>query len=248
MNRSSNVASRSSNGSWLWFWRRPPRGGVEESQHADLREALSSISLSASTDYWTWENPPNNVFEVTQARRAIESSIMHNSPSFSMWCKTAPIKVNIFIWRLNLDRLPTIPNLEHRDVTVDRDCCALCDVSEESRDHLFIRCDTSYQIWCRIGIWLDISFPILDSIEDLWSWINSLPQIGNRRFIVKVAAISTLWHIWSLRNGIIFKDHNIRKSYVFDYIVLSAFNWIYSRYHKSTLNWTTWLHSPLYSL
>ncbi|XP_071687852.1 uncharacterized protein [Rutidosis leptorrhynchoides] len=167
MNRSSSVASRFSNGAWLWSWWRPPRGGAEESQYAALSEVLLLVSLSASLDHWTWENPPNNVFVVAHARRAIESSISSNTPSFSMWCKTVPIKVNIFIWRLNLDRLPTIPNLEHRDILVDRDCCALCDVSEESRNHLFIRCDTSYQIWCRIGVWLDISIPVLDSVEEL---------------------------------------------------------------------------------
>ncbi|XP_071700166.1 uncharacterized protein [Rutidosis leptorrhynchoides] len=223
-NRTSSVASRFSNGAWLWFWRRPPRGGVEDSEFTELCEALHWVSLSAVLDHWTWDNPPDNTFTVAQARRLIENLNSVSTSTFSMWCKTVPIKINIFIWRLNLGHLPTIPNLEHRDIFVDRNTCALCDVSEESRNHLFIRCDTGYQIWCKVGIWLDVSIPILDSVEELWSWINSLPQNGNKRFIVKVVAISTLWHIWRLRNSIIFNDHNIRKSYVFDYIVLSAFN------------------------
>ncbi|XP_071708517.1 protein FAR1-RELATED SEQUENCE 5-like [Rutidosis leptorrhynchoides] len=54
-------------------------------------------------------------------------------------------------------------------------------------------------------------------------------QTGNKRFKVNVVAISTLWHIWKLKNGNIFKDHNTRKSYVFYYIVMSSLNWIFSR-------------------
>ncbi|XP_071739656.1 uncharacterized protein [Rutidosis leptorrhynchoides] len=246
--RYCSVASSFTNGNWCWSWRRPPRGGVEASQLTDLCNALQPTSLSSMSDYWVWENPPFNEYTVSKARRLIENKISFSSQVSSMWCKTVPIKTNIFIWRLNIDRLPTISNLNQRDIFVERDCCPLCDVSEESRNHLFIRCDTSHQIWCKIGTWLDISIPLMDSVEDLWSWIHSIPHTGNKRFIVNVVAISTLWHIWKLRNGIIFKDHNTRKSYVFDYIVLSSFNWIYSRYHKSSLNWTTWLHSPLYSL
>ncbi|XP_071740495.1 uncharacterized protein [Rutidosis leptorrhynchoides] len=115
-NRTSSVASRFSNGSWLWFWRRPPRGGVEDSEFTELCEALHSVSLSAVSDHWTWDNPPDNTFTVAQARRLIENSNSVSTSTFSMWCKTVPIKINIFIWRLNLDLLPTIPNLEHRDI------------------------------------------------------------------------------------------------------------------------------------
>ncbi|XP_071704148.1 uncharacterized protein [Rutidosis leptorrhynchoides] len=248
LDHTATVAQKFLNGAWCWSWRRPIRGGSEECQLVDLLNALGDVSLSDSGDSWNWVNSSSNSYSVSQARILIASSNYVPYSVGSRWCSNIPIKVNIFIWRLNLNRLPTLSNLESRNILVDRDCCALCDVSEEDRDHLFIRCDTSYQIWCRIGVWLGISFPILDSVEDLWNWIDSYPANDTKKLILQSIASSTLWNIWRLRNGIIFKDHNTRKSYVFDYIVLSSFNWIFSRYRKSSLNWTSWLLSPLNSL
>nr|GEV37103.1 RNA-directed DNA polymerase, eukaryota [Tanacetum cinerariifolium] len=53
------------------------------------------------------------------------------------WIKSIPIKINIFAWKLCLDRLPTRVNLAKRNVAVASLLCPLCDSGREDAAHLF---------------------------------------------------------------------------------------------------------------
>lgn len=59
-----------------------------------------------------------------------------------LWLKAVPLKVNIFVWRLFLDKLATKDNLRKRNVLQANNvsCAALCG-KEEEMDHLFFKCD-----------------------------------------------------------------------------------------------------------
>ncbi|XP_071708515.1 uncharacterized protein [Rutidosis leptorrhynchoides] len=246
--KNGSVASHFGSNGWQWSWRRDIRGGEEQSQYMDLSKALSDVSLSSDYDSWCWECSPDGLYSVSIARTRIQASNLAPFSLPTLWCKHVPIMINVFIWRLKMHRLATLRNLEARGLNFDNSCCGFCDVSEESHSHLFVRCDTTYQIWCRTGNWLGIAFPIWNSIDDIWPWIDSNFSNGKKRIIITVTAYSILWNIWRLRNCITFKDHTFNRSHVFDNIVLSSFNWLYARYHKSILNWTVWLQTPMYSL
>lgn len=43
------------------------------------------------------------------------------------WVNLAPIKVNVFSWRLRLDKLPVMVNLEKRGRHIHSLLCPLCD-------------------------------------------------------------------------------------------------------------------------
>jgi len=58
-----------------------------------------------------------------------------------LWTKAVPLKVNIFIWRLFLNRLATRDNMFRRHVLVNDDTFCLVEV----RDHLFTR--SFYSVW-----------------------------------------------------------------------------------------------------
>ncbi|XP_071699921.1 uncharacterized protein [Rutidosis leptorrhynchoides] len=247
-NKVGSVASHFSISEWLWEWRRAIRGGVEQSQFDQLSSLLSSISFSTGPDRWRCDLSSDGTFYVSQARKIIDAK---NHATFSVrtvWCNVVPIKINIFIWRLKLHRLGTLRNLESKELFFDISCCVLCDVSEESHNHLFVRCDTSYQIWCKVSRWIDIPIPLWNAVEEIWPWIDTFANQGSKKIIISIIVYSTLWNIWNLRNGIIFKENKVRKSQVFDSIVASSFYWLYSRYHKTKINWLEWLKDPLPSL
>lgn len=52
-----------------------------------------------------------------------------------------PIKINIFVWRARLDRLPTISNPVRRGVILDSDHCPICGTVSEDILHVLFRCD-----------------------------------------------------------------------------------------------------------
>ena len=55
------------------------------------------------------------------------------------WESSAPLKVQVFLWLLLQDRIPTRVNLMRRGVlSVVEDTCTCCSNSPESVSHLFL--------------------------------------------------------------------------------------------------------------
>ena len=58
-----------------------------------------------------------------------------------LWHKAVPLKVNIFVWQIFLNRLATKDNLRARHVLdVSQVSCAASCGAVEDRDHLFFLC------------------------------------------------------------------------------------------------------------
>nr|GEW62837.1 RNA-directed DNA polymerase, eukaryota, reverse transcriptase zinc-binding domain protein [Tanacetum cinerariifolium] len=87
-------------------FRRRPRSGVDESQLSDLMSLVSSVALSDSQDRWFWSFCGSGIFTVKSARELIDKHILATS-SPTRWSKVVPTKLNIIVWRLVLDKLPS---------------------------------------------------------------------------------------------------------------------------------------------
>ena len=57
-----------------------------------------------------------------------------------------PRKVNIFIWRLMLDRIPTRNAIKRRGMEIENVLCPICNVEEENLMHLFGRCEVELEL------------------------------------------------------------------------------------------------------
>ena len=104
------------------------------------------------------------------------------------------------------------------------------------------------QVWVKIAQWTDLSFPQWPNIEDFWLWIADSQLNGKQRIIIEVIVLSTLWSIWRYRNSVIFQDSRFRKCHIIDSIVVNSFDWLFSRFKKSRLDWALWLQNPMSSL
>nr|GEU49288.1 RNA-directed DNA polymerase, eukaryota [Tanacetum cinerariifolium] len=97
-------------------FRRDVRGGVEASQLDLLQERLQNVILSNMDDRWAWDLNGEGVFRVRDVRVCIDEFFLPKADTATRWVKYVPIKVNIFVWKLFLDRLPTRDNVLHRGV------------------------------------------------------------------------------------------------------------------------------------
>ncbi|GKB48277.1 RNA-directed DNA polymerase, eukaryota [Tanacetum coccineum] len=79
-----------------------------------------------------------------------------------------PSKVNIFAWRLLLNRHPTRINIMERGIDIPSILCSICNSQQEDAEHLFLHCEVASQIWHRIGIRLDFTFPTFSRVYDIW--------------------------------------------------------------------------------
>jgi hypothetical protein len=62
------------------------------------------------------------------------------------WDSDLPLKIQVFLWLIQNDRLLTKQNMGKRGWLGDQ-LCSFCHQAIETVDHLFVTCDYFQQIW-----------------------------------------------------------------------------------------------------
>nr|GEY97371.1 RNA-directed DNA polymerase, eukaryota [Tanacetum cinerariifolium] len=117
---------------------------------------LDSVILSNSNDRWVSDLNGDGVFRVKDVRNLLDEFFLPRADVPTRWVKNIPIKVNIFAWRLALDRLPTRANLIQRIVVTESRSCPLCDAILEDTSHLFFNCSLARDISGYAGSGIDL--------------------------------------------------------------------------------------------
>ncbi|GJU46307.1 RNA-directed DNA polymerase, eukaryota [Tanacetum coccineum] len=155
-------------------FRREVRGGTESLQLTQIIDLLGTVILSNMEDRWIWDLNGNGEFCVKDVRNLLEVTFLPKADSPTRWIKTIPIKVNIFAWKVSLDRLPTRSNLARRGVLVPSSSCLICNVSNEDLAHLLFRCDLAIEVTRLVYKWWNLVWIPLDSYISWLSWIKAL--------------------------------------------------------------------------
>ena len=145
------------------------------------------------------------------------------SPS-TRWSKLLPRKVNIFIWRLVLDRLTNRLNLSSRGLEIMSITCPSCNVGLESNDHIFFGCDTAINLWRLIRVWIDVNMPSFSSCYEWLQWIDDWRATKDSKDRVYVITAASLWLLWRYRNSVTFNSQPMKKSDIFDNIRIFSFS------------------------
>ncbi|GJW54957.1 RNA-directed DNA polymerase, eukaryota [Tanacetum coccineum] len=74
----------------------------------------------------------NGTFTVKEARNLIDQKTLPSLAPSTTWDKTIPRKVNIFMWRLLLDRLPHRLNISLRGMDIPAISCSSCNDGAKS--------------------------------------------------------------------------------------------------------------------
>lgn len=99
----------------------------------------------------------------------------------------------------SLDRLPTrtrIASWTPNTVTT----CLLCDACEENRDHLFLKCRFSEQIWKMATVRLGYQPCLFHTWTSLIEWLRIKDSICPET-LRKLTAQAVIYHIWLERNN-----------------------------------------------
>ncbi|GJZ65651.1 RNA-directed DNA polymerase, eukaryota, reverse transcriptase zinc-binding domain protein [Tanacetum coccineum] len=151
--RNSNVANRVSLLDWSQVLRRHPRGGIEATQFVDLKRQIGDVVLSDHNDTWVWSPNTSKGFSVASARSLIDSHILDVSHIATRWNGCIPIKVNIFLWKLLLNKLPSRVNLDRRGIDIPSILCPICQEDVETANHLFFTCEMASSLWSMLANW-----------------------------------------------------------------------------------------------
>ena len=105
-----------------------------------LREILAIVVISDRRDRWFWSLDGSGEFSVASARNYIDSKTLVVDHSSTRWNTLVPIKVNIFTWRLSLNKVPTRDNLDKRGIDIHSLICPVRDLEIETVGHPFFSC------------------------------------------------------------------------------------------------------------
>ncbi|GJT80314.1 RNA-directed DNA polymerase, eukaryota [Tanacetum coccineum] len=117
-----------------------------------LLSSISSESLKVSL-LKIWNLESSGDFSVKSARVFIDDSLLPKLDTSTRWVNVVPIKINIFAWRVCLDKLPTRLNLSVRGVDIPSILCPLCSITVESSLHLFFSCHLARQLMLKVARW-----------------------------------------------------------------------------------------------
>ncbi|KAL4561476.1 hypothetical protein LXL04_033642 [Taraxacum kok-saghyz] len=127
---------------------------------------LGSFSFSDQVDRWVWDLSEDGEFSVAETRRWIDNIVLPTGLLPTRCCGLVPRKVNIFVWRILLDRIPSYVALSARGIELNSILYPICGKAPEVLQHLFGRCDVAVSIWEAVTRWLQIpSFAFLTPSE-----------------------------------------------------------------------------------
>nr|GEV83348.1 RNA-directed DNA polymerase, eukaryota [Tanacetum cinerariifolium] len=221
--KESTVASKLGSSSVDASFQRSVREGVERQKWDDLNSVSCSVTLSASKDRWTCDLNGDGVFRVKEVRTILDDIFLSSPADATRWVKYIPIKINVFVWRARLDRLPTRSNLVRRGVVLDSSLCPLCGLVPEDTHHVLFRCDTVKLIFRRIFRWWDLDWHDLLSFSDWNAWFSAIRLPSMIKLILKGVFYVAWWHLWVYRNQSIFPVTPPRRSVIFNDIFSRSF-------------------------
>ncbi|GJZ12470.1 RNA-directed DNA polymerase, eukaryota [Tanacetum coccineum] len=224
-------------------FRRPVRGGIEAQQLAHLQNLVGTSILSNSDDRWVCNLNGDGSFQVKNIRCLLDEYFLPNDPVATRWVKFIPIKINVFAWRVYLDRLPTRLNLNRRNIQVLDQSCPVCKDAAEEVSHLFFSCPLAVDVHRLICRWWNLTWSPLSSYEEWLSWFKDIRLGSILKCMLEGIFYVSWWSIWNYRNSVLFAAQPPRKDIIFDDIVTRSFLWCHARCNKA-FSWDRWLQHP----
>ncbi|GJR97832.1 RNA-directed DNA polymerase, eukaryota [Tanacetum coccineum] len=84
------------------------------------------VVLSDQNDSWMWTLNASTGFTVASTRSLIDANSLVVDSNTTRWNRSVPIKINVFLWRLALNKLPTRVNLDRKGIDIDSTLCPIC--------------------------------------------------------------------------------------------------------------------------
>ncbi|KAL4569633.1 hypothetical protein LXL04_025275 [Taraxacum kok-saghyz] len=184
VNQEARVSDVRVDQSWQLQWTRELGGLLEE------------VELNDISDGWLWELDGSTDFSVAVVRRHLDGFRLPGCHVQAIWNMYMPIKINVFVWRVELNRLPTRCNLVTKGIDVGTVLCP---------------CEVAFLLWGRVANWYDAYMPFFDSYEELRQWVDSQSMVNYRRAKMEVVCVTVMWVLWNYRNGMVFVDQKPKR-------------------------------------
>ncbi|GJV77133.1 ribonuclease H-like domain-containing protein [Tanacetum coccineum] len=223
--KSVTIASKLSYENVGYSLRRVPRGGAEQVQFLESLANVKGISLAAMRDMWAWSLKGSGEFSVASVRKLIDDRMLPEVSPKTRWIIVVPIKVNVHVWKVRLDCLPTMLNISRRGMNIEFILFPICGKEVKSSSHILFVCQIVREVFRKITYWWDANLMEVSSYEEWLDWILKLRLHYKYKQLLERVSNIMWWLSWSFRNKSIFGSDLLSKAMLFDDAVARAFYW-----------------------
>nr|GEU95424.1 RNA-directed DNA polymerase, eukaryota, reverse transcriptase zinc-binding domain protein [Tanacetum cinerariifolium] len=154
-------------------FRRSPRGGAEQQQYNDLEDIVTTTIFAPMSDRLVWSLESSGEFTMASVRKLIDDKWLSGAENKTIWIKYVSIKINVHVWKVMSDSIPTRFNISRRGNSIDSLSCVLCDNGVETSNHLFFSCCFVRQVFRLIMRWWDVP----EEFKSYAGWLDWLVNL-----------------------------------------------------------------------
>jgi hypothetical protein len=252
---SNRVRRNGDRSEWNWMWS-DHLTHSETGQLTELQNLLTDVHLEqARMDKWRWIPGPLDLFTVNSCYKMLIQP--HNIASLdanvleaiqNLWKNDVPTKINIFGWRLLLDKLPTRDALHHRGILHNTYelTCSFCFHLPEDSFHVFFNCPFATKVWQAIFTWIGHHVNPMQTCWNHFQNFGTLVKSKNGNWVRHLIWLATTWCIWKLRNQILFNGAVPNVLQLVEEIKRFSWSWFRGRSGRKTfLSYYEWCVDPL---
>ncbi|KAK1414539.1 hypothetical protein QVD17_30285 [Tagetes erecta] len=161
---------------------------------------LEAVGLDVNS----WINTTTD-FCAKHVRQKIEDVYLPSAVRVFHDSKWVPDKVNLFVWRATINRIPTKSAFLRRGIHCNGGC-QICGNPDENPYHILVNCVVASKVWDAIFSWCNMPKTNASSIENILKLPGSWPLNVKQRKIVYAVFLTTFWGFWLARNENIFQQ------------------------------------------
>ena len=166
---------------------------------------ISNVSFTHLQDKISWRWDSKGKYTTQSLYSMLNYSGILTAHSLIWWSLPIPPKIKIFMWLLSSNKLLTKSRLARKGWLGDTHCHFCSAV--ETRNHLFLTCPFTQQIWFWLGKSQD-SMHTWSNCNDILQFASTLPKTEQMGFLIMYSALC--WTIWKYRNGICFNHSPLK--------------------------------------
>ncbi|GJY98462.1 RNA-directed DNA polymerase, eukaryota [Tanacetum coccineum] len=161
-----------------------------------LYPRLYALVLDRHSSVAIWMLESSGDYSVKLTRSFIDDLLLPTVGVPTRWVNIVPIKINIFAWRVCLDKLPTRLHLSLCGIDIPSIICPNCSIAVESTSHLLFSCHLARQIMLKVARWWDLEVHDFHLYGDWLIWFNNLRLPKRLKEVLEGVFYVMWWTIW----------------------------------------------------
>ncbi|XP_071729150.1 uncharacterized protein [Rutidosis leptorrhynchoides] len=228
-------------GDGLGNWAYPPMGRTN-SELNELRDTVRNLQLTEGKKDCSVKDI---LYTVKDCSVLVDKVILPRAVNSieSLRNGLVPKKVEVFIWRARLGRIPVRFELDKRGIDLNSVRCPICDGDIETVEHILFSCQVAKDIWAKVLKWWGYN-SVIFGFEDIFNGTFGGVAQDHKKNQWQAVCWVVCYILWKNRNAKVFKNKLETGPSLFSEVQVLSYDWISRRCKGHIMDWLQWFSHP----